>query len=330
MAVKDLQKDHFYDLPGPDDQELLDNIDGRLHGPMNGFVKRYFGNLLDIADGSSAAPSPKDFLRWFSSYVSREVDGARGIWHIASEDTSNNTRLLLGVPSVGASEGQARWDDIQVIGQFYESASVCYHKGLLRLCQSAYQVFASQPTRLFLHGFYIRGSMVEFWVFDRSGTYCSSVLDLQTDYTQFLSIIVSYQRMPDQDLGQLNLTHTDEGGSYINAGEKKLYLESRPIASRERLVGTGTACYRARRPGSDQWDYVLKFKWRWARDRPEDELLKLAKQKSVWGAISVDHYEDSNRKYGESAPWLPVGDTQKIRQKPFHSRRCKYRTQART
>lgn len=71
----------------------------------------------------------------------------------------------------------------------------------------------------------------------------------------------------------------------------KLYLENQPIASHEDLVGTETTCYRARMPDSNRWNYALKFKWRWARERAEDELLKLAKKNSVWGAVSLDYYK---------------------------------------
>ncbi|KAI0403529.1 FunK1 protein kinase [Xylaria palmicola] len=301
------------------DQDILDNIDGRMHGPMSGFIKRYFGNFqyahqdtfLEIqAPGSvsgrctctvpSAAPSPDNFLKWFSNYISRELDGARGSWHISSGDVApehksndDGARLLLTMPTSPASNIQTRWDHVQVIGQFYHRG--CYQDGLLRLCRSAHQVFASQPTRLFLHGFYIRGSLVELWVFDRSGLYCSDLFDIQEDFIQFLSIILSYQRMTDQDLGKSNIIKTDESGSYIilnSVALGKLYLENQPIASCKDLVGTGTTCYRARMPDSNQWNYVLKFKWRWARERPEDELLKLAKKKNVWGAVSLDYYEE--------------------------------------
>ncbi|KAK4115013.1 hypothetical protein N656DRAFT_747678 [Canariomyces notabilis] len=307
-----------------DDRNILDNMDGRMHGPMSGFIKRYFGNFEFAQQGSSleikaagkvsgrctipsAAPSPDKFLHWFSNYVSRELDGARGSWHISSGDgppvpdqgcDDDGARLLLTMSPTPASNVQIEWGHVQVIGQFHRRGSVSYQHGLLRLCRSAYQVFASQPTRLFLHGFYIRGSLIELWVFDRSGLYCSDLFDIQKDFIQFLSVVLSYQRTTDQDLGRSNLIETDEGGSYvtINNGTDhslgKLYLESRPIASSEDLVGTGTTCYRVRMPDSDRWDYVLKFKWRWARERPEDELLELAKEKRVWGAVSLDHYEE--------------------------------------
>ncbi|KAK3933963.1 hypothetical protein QBC46DRAFT_429750 [Diplogelasinospora grovesii] len=283
-----------------DDQEILDNIDGRIHGPMSGFIKKYFGSfqsvhqdaLLEIQAAGrvsrrcavpSAAPSPDNFLQWFSNYVSRELDGARGSWHISSgnvapehENADDGARLLLAMPILTmptspAPDVQTRWD----------------------------HVFASQPSRLFLHGFYIRGSLIELWVFDRSGLYCSDVFDVRKDFIQFLSIILSYQRMTDQDLGKINMIETDKGGSYIILDSVampstlgKLYLESQPIASREGLVGAGTTCHRARTPDSNRWNHVLKFKWRWARERPEDELLKLAKKKCVWGAVSLDYYKE--------------------------------------
>ncbi|KAH8729164.1 FunK1 protein kinase [Ilyonectria robusta] len=290
-----------------DDQEILDNIDGRLHGPMSGFIRRFFGDFQHVRQDvllENQAPSPDNFLQWFSNYASRELDGARGSWHISGGNVApehgsadDGARLLLTMPTSPASNVQPRWDHVQVIGQFYHRGCV-YQDGLLRLCRSAHQVFANQPTRLFLHGFYIRGSLVELWVFDRSGLYCSDVFDVQQDFIQFLSIILSYQRMTDQDLGKINIIETDKGGSYIILDSVvipspgKLYLESQPIASREGLVGTGTTCYRARMPDSNRWNYVVKFKWRWARERPEDELLKLAKEKCVWGAVSVDYYKE--------------------------------------
>lgn len=315
-------------LPAPptsitDDQDILENIDGRMHGPMSGFTKKYFGNFqymyqdafLEIMSAGrvsgrcavpSAAPSPSNFLQWFSDYMSRELDGARGSWHVSSdgdvapehESDDDGARLLLAMPTSPASSVQTKWEHVQVIGQFCHRDFVCYQDGLLRLCRSAHHVFASQPTRLFLHGFYVRGSLIELWVFDRSGLYCSDLFDIHKDFTQFLPIVLSYQQMTDQDLGNINIIETDTIGRYIVLDGAampslgKLYLEHQPIASREGLVGTGTTCYRARLPDSDQWNYVLKFKWRWARERPEDELLKLAMSKCVWGAVSLDHYKE--------------------------------------
>ncbi|OAA46118.1 serine/threonine-protein kinase Sgk2 [Metarhizium rileyi] len=292
-----------------DDQEIFDNINGRMHGPMIGFMEKHFGNLQYTGQGASAAPSPDNFLQWFSTYASRELDGARGLWHISQdsiasghESTKGSARLLLAIcPSPAYNYNHnigTRWGHIQVIGQFYQHGCVCYQDGLLSLCWSAHQVFASQPTRLFLHGFYIRGSLIELWIFDRSGLYCSRVFNVQKDFNQFLSVILSYQQMTDEDLGKLDMIKTDIDGSYImiHSAEmpsaRKIYLESEPVASRQDLVGTGTTCYRVRMSESRRWSSILKFKWRWARERPENELLELAKKNCVWGAVSLDYYEE--------------------------------------
>lgn len=284
-----------------------------MNGPMSGFVKKYFGHFQYINQDReleiqtvgrssvrcavpSVAPSPDKFLPWFSDYVSRELDGARGSWRITPperESTDEGARLLLAIPSLPTADVPVRWDHVQVIGQFHRCRDASYQDGLLRLCRSAYRVFANQPTRLFLHAFYIRGSLIELWVFDRSGLYCSDVFHIQTDFIQFLSVILTYQRMTDRELGKSNIVETDEGGSYFTIPSlQKLYLDPQPIASSEELVGAGTTCYRARNPDSNKWNHVLKFKWRWARERPEDELLKLAGEKGVWGAVSLDYYRE--------------------------------------
>jgi Fungal protein kinase len=51
------------------------------------------------------------------------------------------------------------------IGELKQSENLNdYKKELLWLCGHAREVFASQPTRIFLHGFVIHGSVVELWV----------------------------------------------------------------------------------------------------------------------------------------------------------------------
>ncbi|KAG6150660.1 hypothetical protein E4U37_005867 [Claviceps purpurea] len=304
-----------------DDQDILDNIDGHMHGPTSGFIKKYFGafqyihqdSLLEIQLAGRvigrcaipAAPPPDNLLEWFSNLLSREFEGARGSWHIIygkggveHENTDGYARFQLVLPTSSGVFTETKWDCTQVIGQFVSHRSVKYRDGLLQLCRSAFNVFASQPTRLFLHGFYIRGPFVELCVFDRSGLYFSDVLDGRKDSNQIMSFILSYQLMTNRDLGNSNVIQMDEGGSYIlcsNTGASslgKLYLESQPIASSDGIVGTGTVCYRAKRPEVNEWNYVLKLKWRWARDRSEEEFLSLAKTKSAWGAVSLDFYKE--------------------------------------
>jgi hypothetical protein len=42
-----------------------------------------------------------------------------------------------------------------------------------------------------------------------------------------------------------------------------------------------TTCYRGKRPGSTDWEYVVKFAWPSDKRQREGEQLKLAKEKGV-------------------------------------------------
>ncbi|KAI1088312.1 FunK1 protein kinase [Rostrohypoxylon terebratum] len=263
---------------GTSQQDILDKIDGRMHSPMSGFIERYFGNFqyshqdsfLEIQAAervvgrcavSSTAPTPDNFIPWFSNYVSRGFTGARGSWRISSSNATtehksddDGARLLLTMPASPTSYIQTTWDCVQVIGQFHPNSTNCDQDGLLRLCRSAYQVFTSQPTRFFLHGFYICGSLVVFRVFDRSGLYCSDCFGIQKRTS--------------------NIIERHKGGNYIALDYTatpylgKLYLEGQQIVSREGL-------------------------WRWARERSEDdELLKITGDECVLGIVSLDYYKE--------------------------------------
>ena len=137
---------------------------------------------------------------------------------------------------------------------------------------------------------------MELWIFDRSGKYCCQAFDIRNEFVRFLSLVLRYRLMTDRDLGKSNIIKNDQAGSFITLDDaavsslEKLYLEDQTIALSEELVGEGTTCYRAKMLDSDRWDYVVKFKWRLASDLPEEELLKLAKEKMVWGVVSL-HYD---------------------------------------
>ncbi len=109
-----------------DNQEILDDIGARMHGPMNKRVYQYAhqDTLLEVraaGGGSScccllsATPLPDDFLEWVSNYTSWGLDGSRGSWHMSSRnvapkyDSANDgARLLLTIPASPGSSAQTR------------------------------------------------------------------------------------------------------------------------------------------------------------------------------------------------------------------------------
>src|SRR5436309_5172942 len=81
--------------------------------------------------------------------------------------------------------------------------------------------------RLFLHGFVIRESMVELWIFDRSRPYSCGKFDLHEGPDRFIKVMAGYTMMSHEELG-LNTYIMLKGKGKTK--EQRLYLEEEPIA----------------------------------------------------------------------------------------------------
>ncbi|KAF2010457.1 serine/threonine-protein kinase Sgk2 [Aaosphaeria arxii CBS 175.79] len=276
---------------------MFDNIRGCIHlPPTSQFVLCRGDALLKSCEDitaqyllTSPLPPPLQFLPWFSKASSRNPDSQRWSWH--TESSSNGANLSL--TSSGKQVNQS-WQDVQCIACFCQDDSTAYRDGLLTLCTHANKVFIHQPLRMYLYGLYIYKCQLEAWIFDRSGIWVCQAFNIQDNPQRFLAMILSYRSMSDADLGLSSVVKRDDNGSFVTfndtvtPGLQKLYLEDKTIALSDDLVGQGTTCYRARSSGRDQWDYVIKVKWRPADRRPEEEILNLAMQKKAWGIVTAN------------------------------------------
>lgn len=301
------------------DQTLVTNVDGYIHGDVHGFYQKYFENTSwssaikrtiqqvdpKIVNGCWTVyperPSRDEFLVLIRT-AEPICSHGRGFWSTfprgAPEPSGqrSKTHLIFTLEAV-SSKNKHPWVGVQVIGEFCD-VSIKYRDGFSHLLRLAQEVFSRQPTRLFLHGFYIRGSMMELWVFDRSGVYSAAVFDIRKNPERFLNVMVSYRLMGDEELGMNSLFREDEAGKYITmrAEDKKvgarLYLEPRPIAISQDIVGEGTTCYRAKRLNSNGPEFIVKLKWRLATKRPEEKLLKLVQERRVSGVVRFLGHQD--------------------------------------
>jgi hypothetical protein len=98
-------------------------------------------------------------------------------------------------------------------------------------------------------------------VFDRSGQYNSEKFDIHKEPGRFIMVIAGYALMTDAELGLDTFIKRDGNGRYIVVPGARIALEDKPIASTKAIVYRGTTCYRGRRPGSTDWEYVVKFAW---------------------------------------------------------------------
>lgn len=86
---------------------------------------------------------------------------------------------------------QHDWKDVRVIGvheQSYREPTEL----LLQLSRHMRDLFTNQPTRRFAHGFFLRGTEIELWVFDRSGPYSPREFDIHEEPERFIISLAGY------------------------------------------------------------------------------------------------------------------------------------------
>ena len=308
------------------DPRILQEINGCVYQNTKGFYEKYFEGRSwsptvekivraakpQVVDGRWTEypnpPSQTAFLDWFWTFQTQFLQGTRGTY-----DTSHNTPLagsdwkrqpdLFLTPSrTTKRDGKYNWTDVQAIGELKKSENPKeFKKELIWFCGHAREVFKYQPTRRFLHGSFIRGSMVEPWVLDRSGLYSCEKFDIHENPKRFIRVMAGYALMSDEELGintYIKKDKDDKDGKYImfkgddETKETKLYLDERPIAFQRAIVCRGTTCYRAKRQKSKRWEFVVKFSWRSDKRRAEGDLLRLAKQRNVWGVARLFGHQD--------------------------------------
>ncbi|KAI0407390.1 serine/threonine-protein kinase Sgk2 [Xylaria palmicola] len=156
-------------------------------------------------------------------------------------------------------------------------------ENFLQIARHTRNVFTEQPTRRFVHAFTLCSSMLECWVFGRSGAYSSGLINIHERQRDFVRAFVGYSTMDDDTMGLDTFIRND----YIildnlNGGEIKLHLGKR-IAKQEAIISRGTTCYTAHN------GCVAKFSWASNKQELAAEVnhLRLAKQKGVKGVARM-------------------------------------------
>lgn len=273
------------------DPRILQEVDLCLYENTKGFYKKYFEDkpwTSSVARFAQEAnpqirngrrtdypypPTQIAFFRWFWNLLPTFPSEKRNTCYTSFNkplDGSGGNRqpdLFLAPLNTEKCNERHHWRDVRVIGELKESVSKNSLQEVARFCGYAREVFTNQPTRLFLHGFFLRGSIMELWVCDRSGPYSCERLDAHKDPERFLEVIVAYTMMRDDELGlNMFIKGDNKTGKWImfkeegKTIEERLDLEDQPIAFQRAIVCRGTTCYRAKRQGVSRWEFVVKFR----------------------------------------------------------------------
>ncbi|RGP73105.1 serine threonine- kinase sgk2 [Fusarium longipes] len=197
------------------------------------------------------------------------------------------------------------WPEIQVVGIEISRESDHHHNynsDIGILYKSAEKVFQAQPTRLFLHGFYLCDDELELWVFDRVRLYRSGIM-YNVPFAQFQN---DYMNMDDAQIG-LNpmIFYTSNKSQYVvikgkevethveprrslaeNSDGKidlayKLWLDKEPITRPQVIVSDGPTVYRATNDNGDE--VIVKFSLRDESSRKEEKFMKRVTELNIWG-----------------------------------------------
>ncbi|KAF2254157.1 hypothetical protein BU26DRAFT_474426 [Trematosphaeria pertusa] len=254
----------------------------------------------------------RDVLRWFAKLTGQFWDFAEEHQPAASvarrrplaqpskplQGSTADRKLDVGFvddPSAG-EDSKCHWKQILVPGELKSNPSADRaSKAWLDLGRYAREVLAAQDTRRFVLGFTLCGPLMRLWEFDRLGGIASLQFDVNKEGFQFVSAVLGFLWLNEEQLGF--------DPTFITAGATR-YIEIERNGLRERLIidkvmkrapciaGRATTCWKAHRAGdSSRTPLVIKDSWQFPERKKEGELLREATNKGVANVARYYYHE---------------------------------------
>lgn len=184
-----------------------------------------------------------------------------------------------------------RWSHVLVPGELKSNPSEdAATKAWADLARYAREVLSAQDTRRFVLGFTLCGTLMRIWVFDRLGGVASERFDINVDGLSFISTILGFLWMDEENLGFDPTFITKDNKRYIeikrNGIQERLIIGE--VMQRTRCIaGRATTCWRAHREGHPQTPLVIKDSWQYPERDEEGEMLREATDR---GIVNVARY----------------------------------------
>ncbi|SLM35803.1 serine threonine-protein kinase sgk2 [Lasallia pustulata] len=251
-----------------------------------------------------AAPTQDEVWAWLLNLQQELLAGERAAYFTSDlrnkvgAEASRQLDLLVKRRSDEAAGEKHDWRDVLAIGELKKSDQKD-KKLWLQVGSIVRNVFASQPTRLFVHAFTLTGTEMETWIFDRSGPYSGATFDVHEEPEKFIQVMCAYLMMSDEELGLDTFTKAKNNRLFVSMPVKartkrnrqlELELDPNPIAHQRSIVCRGTSCFLAKPIGAAEFDRVVKYSWTSSMRPPEADLLNKANERGVKGLAKVVGY----------------------------------------
>ncbi|KAI0201880.1 hypothetical protein F4808DRAFT_469184 [Astrocystis sublimbata] len=150
---------------------------------------------------------------------------------------------------VSVASGTFEYKHVLIVGEQKSSHDTGRFKAdFLQLTRLVRGIFIDQPTRRFVHAFTLSASIMELWVFDRSGAYSSGAFNIHDKPDTFARALVGYATMDDNAMGLDAFIEREGTHHYVTLddateGNKTRIRLLRPIVRQKAIVCRGTTCY---------------------------------------------------------------------------------------
>lgn len=313
------------------DHVLKDEL-GPMYVGLRDFHKTYFGDVRNLQtasetffshclegsnplfhDGWSGWPKEakqEEVLSWFTDFTERLATFAEGY----DNAPVRKRRSLAKNPDqpIAGSVGKRKMDigfvdnlsavndsrcDCQMLvpGELKSNPSADRpSEAWLDLGRYAREVLAAQDSRRFVLGFTLCGSLMRIWLFDRLGGIASDHFDINKDGLRFVSTILGFLWMSEEELGFDPTIMRVKGQRFIEIERKgtieRLFLDG--LIKRTRYIASrATTCWKAHREDDPQALYVVKDSWQYLERDEEGELLREATGQGTVHVARYYHHE---------------------------------------
>ena len=308
---------------------------GPLYVGVPGFYEAFFGEIEGLEAASTAvfreckegdnplyseqggwrdwpqSAMEKDVLKWFAEQIELFLDFAKEHGsapktqrrplaqpHQPLQGSTAERKLDVGfVNDPKASETKkCHWSQILVPGELKSNPGLdTPSRAWLDIGRYVREVLAVQDTRRFVLGFTLCGSIMRLWEFDRMGGIASAPFDINKDGLRFVSAVLGYLWMNEEQLGFDPTILASDGKRYIkivrNNQTERLVLDEL-MKRAPCIVGRATTCWKAHREGDEsKMPLVIKDSWQYPEREEEGELLQEATEKEVVNVARYYHHE---------------------------------------
>ncbi|KAK3943782.1 hypothetical protein QBC46DRAFT_376216 [Diplogelasinospora grovesii] len=250
-------------------------------------VLGWFANVSDkLADWAAREPAAPTYRRRPLTQPNKPIDGSKA-----------PRKMDVGFmrdPEVNTGS-RHRWSQILVPGEL-KSNPAADKSGETKYDLGRYvrEVFAAQESRRFVLGFTLCGAFMRVWEFDRLGGIASLKFNINEDGLQFVSTILGFLWMNEEELG-FDPTIIAEDGRQVVKIERNGQTDRLVIDGRMRrdpcIAGRATICWKAHLEKNPQTPLVIKDSWQYTERAEEGEMLREATDKGVVNVARYYHHE---------------------------------------